>query len=376
MTHILIIHGNTEMDQFYQLVYELNNSRKCIEQKDELEKYKGIVFNQLKEDEPENFDYFFTSDKVSIKNGKITLPGFFVERKLGNIILEDITNNSFSFYIVTGARMSGKSYLLLQLLRSLPPSSTYYLPMKINDEILGEIFKKQNCYFVMEQVALTIDQIKTIFDNIDKIEKNKTKVIIVVSIDDKDLLQVYQQRNIIASGRIKIYNLEKKLTDEIHKFNKHVAQLRLMNYTPKDTILDYLFRVEADRLNNKHKRILPEIHFLGNTDIELIKAMIVLTVEKVIPMSMAIDLQIETALLELSRKYPITVQKDYLSNIESVDDNSRYKFVNNSPYWTMRCLSVCAENASNHKAIAAAFYSLICVFERRYRTENNLFNQC
>lgn len=373
VTHVISVKGEAEMNQFYSMVYELNRQRENIEREDELEQYRGIHFQKLKEDDQRNMDYFFINERVSLKNGAITLPGFFINRTLGNELKEALSHKSV-IHILTGPKMCGKTYLLLQLLKELPPERTYYLSIAVNDKVLEEITQKKNCIFLMDKGVLTITQIKSLFKKLAQMEKNNIKIVFVVDVDNKDFLEFYAEKQIIDTGLTKFFTLKNKFDEkELSEFNRHIAKLRLVDCKKQNTILDFLFKVE-DTLIGKHIRILPQIQFLEAANQRELKAMIVLAMENVIPVSLANKLDIVEALFDLSRRFQITIQKDYLSDIEAEYDYSRYKFINNSPYWVMRCLSKCADSVSNHAAIASAFYSIIEKFEDIYRNNTARFN--
>lgn len=373
VTHVISVKGMTEMNQFYDMVYELNRQRENIEKENDLENYRGIHFHKLKEDDQRNMEYFFISERVSLKNGVITLPGFFINRTQGNELKEVLSQKSV-LHILTGPKMSGKTYLLLQLLQELPPERTYYLPIAINDKVLDAIVQKKDCIFLMDKGVLSISQIKLLFNNLVQMKRNRIKIVLVVDADNKDFLEFYSEKQVIDTDLIKFFTLKNKFDErELAEFNRHIAKLRLVDYKKKNTILDFLFKVE-DTLIGKHMRILPQIHFLEAANQREVKAMIVLAVENVIPVSLANKLDIVDALFDLSSRFAITIQKDYLSGIEEEYDYSRYKFVNNSPYWVMRCLSKCADSVDNHAVIASAFYSIIEKFESIYRNNPAGFN--
>ncbi len=271
--------------------------------------------------------------------------------------------------------LSGKTYLLLQLVKELPPATTYYLPMAISERIMNSIIEKQNSIFVMDQNTLTIEQIKNMFFYLDILKKNNTKIVFVVNGDDKDFLEFYVNKN-MGNQLIAFHILPNKFVGEreIGQFNEHIAKLRLIDYKPQNTILDFLFRVEENIITKKHQKILPPIKFLGSDNYAELKAMIILSVENVIPVSMAVQLGIIETLYILCYKYDITIQKDYLTGIESEKDYSRFKFVNNSPYWVLKCLSECARNLLNHNTIANAYYSIVNDFSRIYQNDNRSFN--
>lgn len=377
ITHIINIIDNDEMDFFYKMVREIYDRCEQIEKEDELERYKGIHIKQLPKEDGRNLQYFFTNNSVAVKNGQIFLPGFFVERRIVNKIYEELDDEQ-SVYIITGARLSGKTYALLQLLRKLPPERTYYLSIAVNDEILDRMLEKKNRIYLLDQQTLKTAQIKRIFTKIPLLRKNRITIILTVNADDKEFLDFYLQRDSATANGAKFYNLKNKFeADEIKIFNDCVGRIRLVDYQEKNTLLDYIFRVDETLINGR-KKILPRVCFLDYTDIDKLKAMIVLAVRNVVPLSMANWLGIADTLLELSSEYPITVQKDYLSDIETVVDYSRYKFVNNSPYWVIKCLAKCAESSVNHKAIADAFYSLTREFHKRYpdmKDFNNAFKE-
>lgn len=374
ITHAIIVNYETGMDDLYQLVNNLYREQKAIEKEDELERYKGIHFRKLEEDDAQNLDYFFINDRIGINEGTICLPGFFVERDMGLEILREIGGEKI-IHVVTGAKLSGKTYLLLQLVKQLPASTTYYLPISISERVLDNIKKKQNAFFIMDKNALTIEQVKALFLDLDTFRKNNSKIVLVVNGDDKEFLEFYVDKN-IDSRWVAFHLLPNKLIGdrEIGQFNKCIAKLRLVDYKPNNTILDFLFLAEESIIKKRHQRILPQVKFLGSDNYAELKAMIILAVENIIPISLAVKLGIVETLYKLCNAYDITIQKDYLTDIESEKDYSRFKFVNNSPYWLLKCLSECAHNVASHKTIADVYYSIVSDFSLIYQNDMRAFN--
>lgn len=99
-------------------------------------------------------------------------------------------------------------------------------------------------------------------------------------------LSVDRTTSVNGNG-VKFYNIKNKFeSGEIERFNDYVGRIRLVDYQEKNTLLDYIFRVD-EMLIKRRKRILPPIRFLNYTDIDKLKAMIVLAVKNVVPLSMA-----------------------------------------------------------------------------------------
>jgi hypothetical protein len=270
--------------------------------------------------------------------------------------------------------MSGKSYLLLQIARALRLEETYYITDTLNDEVLGKIPEMENCNIILENGVLEENQIKGIFDKAAKIEKRHVRIFIAIDSDNHEVLEYYKNSQ-GDDGRIVLKKLSNKFeNNEIKDFNEKIAALRLVDYDRKNTILDYLFIVEKNLLTVSHEKILPPVNFLDMGNRAEIKAIIMMTVENTIPLSLAVSTGLVETLYRLTGDYKLTIQKDYLTDIENEWDSSSVKFINNSPYWTIKCLSEFAGDKLNHKVIAEAYYSLIEDMQKKYHGDIRKFN--
>lgn len=372
ISYAILVEGEREINELYDWINEIYIDSQKVKKSSEIEKYRGLRFGQLSEEDEENYKYFFLRDSVSIKNDKIVLPGFWSARKIDPEV--DLANKE-KIHIVSGNKMSGKTYFLLQLVKSSAPESTYYFPEGLNlkTEVLDALLEKCNITLVIDTGVLTIQQIQIILEKYEALKKKSIQVVLALNTNDKEFVEFYIKNKGDLNGKILFHNLSNKFKDEAEEFNRHIAKLRLINYDKKDTIIDFLLKTEQQILDKTFPRIIPSVNVIKNNDIQMIKAIIVLAIENTISINKAMELDIYEALLKLNENYSITVERDYLSELE--ENSSRYKFVNNSPYWIMKILVNYAKSARNHVSIAKAFEDIILRYRHIYRTNFSILNR-
>ena len=360
ITDIIKVKSQT-ISEFYYMIHNISKDNMTIRESDTLKNYTDIQFVLERKKDDENLNYLFFNNKVKMKNNKITLPVFFTERTCGTELIGKIRAQS-AIYIVYGTSFSGKSYLLLQILKNINEKKIYYFPSDIilSDEIIQQLLTKEDSVILIDDKAITFGQCKMLFSKAAVLKKKKVSIVLAINKSNSDFYNYYLKNKDMFENDLKMCELENKFNkSERAIFNKHIGDLSLVEYQENNTILDYLFKADENMLEH-HKTLLPRIHFLSGESEKQIRALIVLITKGMVTSGEAIELNIDDALYELASDFPITVQKDYLSDIEKENNvRSGFKFVLNSTYWVVKCLSSYASSPANRETITDAYYNIV-----------------
>ncbi len=375
ITDIIIVNRETVIE-LYELIYSINKRLGILHDKDLLQEYTNIKFEYLDGRNKENIDYLFYNDKVKIKNGIIKFPAFFVERSCIKKVQEEILSGKGIFHIIYGTKFSGKTYALLQLLKNVLNRRMYYFPsyITLSDDIIENLTDRDGAIFLIDDGAITFEQYKgTIVPKLSQFEKKNIRIVLIVSKGDVDFYKYYKNFQKTENESIKLYELDNKFdTVEQKVFNEKIGDISLVPYNNNETILDYLFKVEDNMLRKRQKMILPRVNFLSNDREKEVRSLIILTTKGAISSDMAIDLGIDSILYDFTNNFAITVQKDYLSDLEKRSDvYSGFKFVLNSSYWAIKSLSNFAINPYNHRTIVKAYSNIVNTYSNLKRSEMN-----
>ena len=375
ITDIIKVNKETIIE-LYEVIYTISKKLEVLCEEDSLQEYTNIEFEYLDERNNENIDYLFYNDKVKINNGVIRYPAFLVERNCIKNVQKKILSEEGILHIIYGTKFSGKTYALLQLLKNLINKKVYYFPsyITLSDDIIKNLHEKENSIFLIDEGAISFEQYKNaIVPQLLQFEKAKIRIVMTVSKGDADFYKHYRNFQDTNEETIKLYELKNKLDSiEYGLFNDRIGNVSLVPYDEGDTILDYLFKAEDILLRKKQKGILPKVHFLSNDCEKAVRALIILATKNSITSELAIDLGIDDVLYDFTKKFTATVQKDYLSNLEKKGDaHSGFKFVLNSSYWAIKCLSNFAFNSYNHTTIVKAYCNIVNAYSHLERHDMN-----
>lgn len=376
ITDIIKVNQKT-ITELYEFIYTISKKLESLCEKDLLQEYTNIEFEYLDGRNNENIDYLFYNDKVRINNGIIKYPAFFVERNCIEEIKEKILSEEGILHIVYGTKFSGKTYALLQLLRNLINRKVYYFPsyITLSDDIIENLYEKENSIFLIDEGAISFEQYKdAIVPKLRQFEKAKIRIVMTVSKGDADFYKHYKNSQDTNEETIKLYELKNKLNSiEYGSFNEKIGNVSLVPYDDGDTILDYLLKAEDNLLRKKQKVILPKVNFLSNDYEKEVRTLIILATKNSITSEIAIELGIDSVLYDFTKNLPVVIQKDYLSDLEKKGDvHSGFKFILNSSYWAIKCLSNFAFNSYNHETVVKAYRNIVDAYSNlEQHTMNN-----
>ncbi|MFR3729996.1 SIR2 family protein [Lacrimispora sp.] len=363
ITDIIKVDDNSIIE-LYESIHLISKENEVLRKKDLLGEFTDIRLEYLDERNDKNLDYLFYNDRVDINNGVIKYPGFFIERHCGEEITKNILENKYTLNIVSGTNFSGKTYVLLQILKAIENNKVYYFPssIELGDNVIMSLPERKNVIYLIDDKVIDFEQYRDrIIPLLDVFKENNIKLVLAVNKSDMDFYKYYKDNKDIPNKNVKFYELQNKFNEkERCLFNNKIGNISLAPYKENDTILDYLFRVDDNTLKNKRKSILPKVNFLRNECEKEVRALIILATKGAISSQVSVDLGIDDVLYDLATEFSISIQKDYLSELEKVENkHSGFKFILNSNYWAVKCLAGFANNTYNHKTIVKSYCNII-----------------
>jgi len=297
------------------------------------------------------------------------LPSFFIHRNATRDILQHLLNGT-SICVLHGNRFSGKSYVLLELMKSLQEQrkKVYMITgTSLSDKMLQQIKMKDACILLFDSGTLTNLQLReNFYDQINVMKKQQLQIVYVVNRSDRNFVKVFSETVDPDANDVYKCPVETHLSvDELDEFNRGMKALTLTERKSTETFLDFAIRVDDEALK-KYPGIIPDTNVLSSERPEMIECLIVLAVCPAFDNNLANFLDIRDELTDLCTRNERAVQKEYLSILEtSWGTHSGVKFVSNSTYWLYKCLSDFAKGTSHYKAIALAIKNII----ERYMSE-------
>lgn len=375
-----IINVNAEdFPVFYSFIASISQDASNVLKSDDLSNFMGFSFSKLDQSNRKNIEYLFYSEYIysDIKNKSIILPSFFVRRNITEGIIRDIMSSTGHFHVLRGGRLSGKTYVLIDLLKEFQLKDTYYFysSKNISKGCFERLISIKNAILIFDEHTLTIDQIAEITKTYRrKIEENRIHIVIAIDRSAGVFTNHYFDAYSGMESFVRIYSLPSKLDNyrghkELDDFNKEFGKLGLLDYKRGLTLLDFMIKVD-EASTKKYRNQLPNTNIIQNKNI--LKALILLANQGSIPISQGNIMGVEEALYELCKTADIAIQKDYLTEAEFAPNiHDSFRFVANSKYWIYKCLSVYANNPNNYDSIADTFYDIVKSLQRHYGYEKN-----
>lgn len=369
-----------QMDDFYSFIHDVSEEADAVQAEDPLEPFMGFLFSQLDAHAlQENQKYLFCSRAIQPRSQekKIILPSFFIRRQVGIEMVKDIEAETGNLHILRGSHLSGKTYILIDILCQLQAKSPFYFQSgtTIAQGLLEKIVSMENGIFLFDEGVLTREQMDFLAG--EALETMKAHYVHVIMAIDRSLGVFTRHYHAIFPEKAKdvqIYQVSSKLENtaeqkEFDLFKEKMGALGLIPPQPENSFLDYLIRLDEATPGNL-QNILPDVHiFNGANCTKRLKAMLLFSNQDGISMEQAQQMGLESALFELcaAEHLRVAVQTDYLKEAErEPGSHQRIRFMNNSKYWVYRCLSEFSASTGNYQKIANAYYDIVRSIQHRY----------
>lgn len=354
-----------DFDSMYHFLVETWEESEKI-QEDELDKYNQISIFSVNGKEIENNQNYFLWGKglYDLKNGTMNYPYFFISRNITKGILKNIEKNKV--HLVYGSRISGKSYLIADLYKTIRDRETFYLDGKsrITQNALEKLINRKGIVALFDIGTLGREQFEYVLQSAQIINKNQNNFIINVNHNDSDTFGIVKwklKQNIIQSTDVLTYSLPNKFTDcsqgkELEQINKLLPVVNLPPYNRKRTLLDQLIFTE-NVLKKKGKYSTQ--HIKVNTTKQLALLIVLAIKEKLYSLDI-INYGFDLEIAEVVKRYDPFIERVETDNYEKdATDLSRVKYILNSRYWLRRELGNYARTEENYKKVGEAYQYII-----------------
>lgn len=349
-------------DAMYHLLMEAWNEAEKIQSSD-LELYNRIKIDYITAKEiTENQDYFLWNKILyDLKKRTIRIPYYFISRNISQDLLNNIPKNKV--HLIYGSRVSGKSYLLVDLYKTIRDRQVFYFDgrSRITQKALEELLLSNHIVALFDVGTLERGQFEYILQNARNITANYNNIIINVNNNDSDTLGIVKwklNQHIIDSSDIITYNLNNrfKAKDEMLQINKVYPLVNLPPYNEKRNILDQLIYAEQ-LLQKKGKYSSKRIQIENYKQLALL---ILLAIKEKLYSSDIINYSLDFEIGIALKKYDPFIERIETNNYEKdATDLSRIKYILNSPYWLKRELGNYARNEENYFQIGQAYKYIV-----------------
>ena len=354
-----------DFDSMYRFLVDAWEEAQKI-QEDELDKYNQINILPIRGDEIEKNQNYFLWGKglYDLKNNIMNYPYFFISRNITNNILKNIEKNKV--HLIYGSRLSGKSYLIADLYKTIRDRETFFLDGKsrITQKALEKLINRKSIVALFDIGTFDREQFEFILQNAQLINQNHNNFIINVNYNDSDTLGIVKwklKQNIIQSTDILTYFLPNKFTNKSHvkeleQINNLLPAVNLPPYNESRTLLDQLIFTE-NILQKKGKYSAQHIKI---TTIKQLALLIVLAIKEKLYSLDIINYGFDLEIVDALKRYDPFIERVETNNYEKDStDLSRVKYVLNSRYWLRRELGNYARTEENYKKIGEAYQYII-----------------
>lgn len=349
-------------DAMYTLLVEAWNEAQKI-QISELDMYNHIKIEDIPGSNIQENQNFFLWNKVlyDLKNDSIKFPYYFITRGITKNILNKIVNNKV--HLIYGSRVSGKSYLLADLYKTIRDREVYFFDgrTRITQKALKSLLLKKNIVALFDVGTLERNQFEFVLQNARYINQNGNNIIINVNNNDSDTFGIVKwklKQHIIDSSDIITYKLSNKFNkeDELQEINKLVPVINLPPYNEKRNMLDQL--IYGEQIIKKKGKY--SSHKIQTQTPKQLALLILLAIKDKLYSSEIINYGLDFEMAMALKYYDPFIERIETNNYEKdASDLSRIKYILNSPYWLKRELGDYARSEGNHYQIGEAYIYII-----------------
>lgn len=363
-----------EMNDFYGFIKSISD--RSENDKTEFDYFTNFSFKFLEDDDRDNIDYLF-SHKEYRNDKTIVLPSFFIRRDVCLKIIEDIGENNANVFVLRGSHFSGKSYILLDLFKEYANKlNVIYFKSGtiINDELFKNLTNKTDTLILFDENTIEYFQMNYCrsIETLNTLKKNNVKIVLAIDCSLGLFTKHFFEDHKNLTGMLEIYNLSSQLSaDEIDRFNPKIGKLGLSDYDDKDTILDYVLKIDSQSICNNYKSSLPPFNIWNDINSKnknhlkkIVKLFLLLSNQNSLTLSETIKMGIEDIVLLYCQEkdFPFfgIIQKEMLLEDEkNYNIHDSYRIISNSRYWIYRCLLNLVDNPRSYDLIAKVYYEIV-----------------
>ena len=347
--------------EMFDVLYDIWNESQKISNS-ELDLYQNIPIISLRQNDEKNARYFYHCKNLNdLKKNTVTIPYFFIERKTREKILANIETHKI--HIIYGTRVSGKSYLLIDLYKSIKDRKTMFFDgrLRINDNAFKQILATKNAVVIFDTGALSARQIDALLLSANNIHRNSTDIVLALNNSDNDvtgLIKLRIKEFSLDKNMIIDYDISNRLnSEENRQINDRLPYASLPPFKEHLSIIDNL--IEAGNIMNISGKFehIPIDSDISYKDLALL---ITLATKKKVYSLDIIKFGLEQEIGKAVSKYNpyIDIMPSNIIEKDSADMSS-IKYIVNAHYWLCRALGEFATNKNNYDKIINAYKYII-----------------
>lgn len=361
-----------DYELFYEQFAEL--AKECeLVQSNELDQYRNFATMDL----PAGKDVeFLLSGRFlcDLKTHTIWFPSFFVTRELERVVLNEM--NSTRIQIIHGSRISGKSYFLAGLVKTIKNRDVYYFDARthIDSKLLKELFQKDESILLIDTNVLTKDAIRLLLD-IDPsgLHNRRLNIVLCVNNSDRDVFQLVRD-NITRRGNssgVKTYKLDKKLHYRTTRdtvacegdiLNERLKLLGIPPFVKSNSILDNLIKLQPYMRSKVPTKFDTQLSVPVH-DSEKLSLLILLVMNEKVTAQELVRCGLMQKNTELLQELKTSIEEDHckllsVNSIELVD----YQVVCNAHVWLLEQLRSLSLTTKYDSTFEEAFILIVRSF--------------
>lgn len=335
-------------EHFTQIAQQINSIE--INELKSLKNLPSIIKNVHDEN---NEDYIlFGKTPFSKKTHKIELPYFFITRNISKNILQDF--DKYALQIVVGQRISGKSYILLDLQQSIKNREVYYFDSRecVNRNTLTNLLEKENCVVLLDTAVLSNSVFEFLLRyDLSLLSARRCKVVICVNSNDRNYAEELKKN--YDNEFLKVYLISNKLSEtEYVSIKKKLASCNIPIFERNKTIIDNIIDIQKQLI--KGKDLFKNFQVKSDEYLQIVVLLLLahkgkLTVEDITRFSIMSDLR------TLMPKLDKIAEDDFRYLYAPSVNNASYQIVCNAQAWLITYLSKIALNESYFESITKAY---------------------
>jgi hypothetical protein len=307
------------------------------------EEYKNIKIEIEKE---RNLNYNKTAltstQNIKVSQNKIRVPHYFIKRTLSDKILSELNNNSIN--IVVGRRLSGKSFLALDIANNIHNKDVFLFVSNISVSVadIERILDLHNAILIFDTNTIGYDEMKFLAEAQKKLDNNQITVLLFINSSDRLLLSI--PNTLIANCNIfELENIFDK--QELYNINDKLSAVGLIKLKRHSTLIENIYSAK-ETYDGGYEFNLRQI--VGNLTEKDIKILILSASSDRVYSSIYRQLSIKEADIESTIKKTNTViELDYTEDIEAFQHSS-WKTVVNSKAYLFRILGKYVEEGNQN----------------------------
>lgn len=225
---------------FYDELYK-SLSGVTFDSHDVFEKYKNISI-KVDMSFAYNKQYLISTQNLTVKSPhKVEVPIFFSKRTISDSI---VSNLDQTINIVVGKRLSGKTFLAVDIAQRIHNREVYFFPsdITISVEQLKILTNISNAVLIFDTNVIGYDEMNYIAST--KAELQKLGISVIIFLNNSDRLLLSIPNRLVDCEVFVVKN--KFDTDELNRINDNLSRIGLIKLQKDRTIVDNLFLVKDE----------------------------------------------------------------------------------------------------------------------------------